>query len=299
VSDGTSETRASESSVIKLSSEELDSARRVREAVEKDLIWKYGLLATIVGITVGGGAVLGYQGVTREAQDFFDIARTRSEEINKQISDIGADFRRERAALQSQHDTEIEQLKDQERILNETTQRIGDAKGQVDSVLEAVSNANKGLAAAAAVINSLPLSTLSPEAKQQVQIVSEAAARSEILSQNSRFTVFPHYRRDTQDFLPILRNILSGQGFVVASASLDSDVSSVKGYGGRINEGPHVSYFLDVTKSAEEQRSIADAARRAVDALNASLPSGWSPFQTKAHTDQGTARQTSFLGVWF
>jgi hypothetical protein len=90
---------------------------------------------------------------------------------------------------------------------------------------------------------------------------------------------------------------LVDEGFVVASDSADCTVAPTKGSGGKVIEGPHVSYFTDPSQPDVENDKVKSAAQRVAELLNEKVSPGLGPFEIKPHKDQPS--QSHYFGLWF
>jgi hypothetical protein len=283
-------------------SAEIESIIRVRDAAERELLWKYAVGGLIVGGLITAGAAAGFFLVQKSADDFFRIAISRVDDIRATAAKLADEFRASEKQWQEERAKNLAKLKEEEAIVQDMQTALVDTKAQLDAMRSTIKVTLDGLSSAAKVIKATETSVPATVRADAMQ-VSVAAQRGNDLVEHSRYTAFPHYRRGipiSVQFRQTARDRLAAEGFIVARDTDDSSIASTAGEGGRPVEGPHVSYFVNSTMTANEQSAIQKTAQQVADILNQNLPSGLGRFLLKPHADASPlVGQPYYFGLWF
>src|SRR5262245_38577519 len=225
-----------------LSAAEIETMIRVRDAAERELAWKYAIGGLIAGGLLTGGAAAGLAFTVWSSSQFFDMAKNRVDEITTNSHKLLEEFRvsqrkleEERSKAESEFSMKLREQQDQfdeaHKQFESLVVAVANSQGQYTTLLNQSAKAVEGLQIAAKIVETFDKTKLTEASIQEIENLKVAAVRAADIADNSKFTIFPHYRKQdaiSNQFRQVVRNSLTSEGFIIASESGDSTVASTK-----------------------------------------------------------------------
>jgi hypothetical protein len=273
-----------------LSPGEIESMIRIRDAAERELLWKYSFAAIFLGTLLSGSALLGIYLVKQSTDSLIDTTKLRVGDIVTLATDTRKEF------IESQKQWKKERL-DAIETLQELETKAASLEVQAVGLRAAVANTEYAVNAAAELAKSINPDSISLAAKEQLANLNIAVANANDFVENSKFTIFPHYRPQVSasvDLRQDVRRRLSEKGFVVARDEGDSEVKP-----GSPSNGARVDFFTNPNIDAAEQKTTTDMAQKVLKILN-DPPTALGPFGPNPHQEKSYgSQQQRYFGVWF
>ncbi len=249
-------------------------ADEIKKNIENDLKWKYGtsvaiLSAGFVALFLGGAA-LGFNTVKNNADALYELHKDQFKKMTESLDASNA-------------------------TINQESDKVADLETRLESSMSIVRQQQVSFQSTVDLF--AQLKSLTPDQQKIVAAVKAEKATTDTLVENSKFTVYIHYRKDNVDSASFAKNVkskLQDKAFLV-KVDTESTISSIAG--ATANSGPHLDWFP--SKDNPDQAAAAEsAATRITNLINPFVPPNFGLVVPNQEPGTWNSSQSTYLGLW-